>query len=117
MLDRQIPHFMAISWLYRDDYARAGFKMLPLVDPDGRRTGEQAVSHTGVLFLAGLCPFLLHLNGPFYLTAAIVLGGGYFWFAARFARQLTETRARQLFLASIVYLPLLLAALVLDKVK
>lgn len=113
----QIPHFMAIAWLYRAEYARAGFVMLPNVDADGSRTAYQAVGNTLALALASLCPFLLKLNGPIYLAAALVLGAGYFWCAVRFARQLTARRARQLFLASIIYLPLLLVALVCDKLK
>jgi len=113
----QIPHFMAIAWLYRDEYAKAGFVMLPNVDADGSRTAQHAVGNTVALFLAGLCPFLLKINGPIYLVTAIVLGAGYFWFAVRFARQLTAQRARQLFLASIIYLPLLLTAMVCDKLK
>jgi protoheme IX farnesyltransferase len=113
----QIPHFMAIAWLYRDEYAKAGFVMLPNVDADGTRTGYYALGNTAALFLAGLCPFLLQMNGAFYLSAAVLLGAGYCWCAARFARQLTAARARQLFLASILYLPLLLLAMVCDKVK
>jgi protoheme IX farnesyltransferase len=113
----QIPHFMAIAWLYRDEYAKAGFVMLPNIDADGSRTAQYAVVNTVVLFAAGLCPFLLKLNGAVYLAVAIVLGGAYFWCAVRFARQLTIPRARQLFLASIIYLPLLLAAMVCDKLK
>jgi protoheme IX farnesyltransferase len=111
----QIPHFMAIAWLYREEYARAGFVMLPNVDADGSRTGWHAVGNTVALLLAGLCPFLLHLNGPYYLAAALILGAGYLVCAVRFARQLTTRRARLLFLASIIYLPLLLVALVADK--
>jgi protoheme IX farnesyltransferase len=113
----QIPHFMAIAWLYRDEYAKAGFVMLPNVDSDGSRTGQYAVVNTVILFAASLCPFVLKLNGAVYLSTAILLGGAYFWCAARFARQLTAKRARQLFLASIVYLPLLLVAMVCDKLK
>ncbi len=113
----QIPHFMAIAWLYREEYAKAGFVMLPNVDADGSRTAHYAVLNTLALFLAGLCPFLLHLNGALYLTAAMLLGAAYFWSAVRFARQLTARRARQLFLASIIYLPLLLLAMVGDKLK
>ena len=113
----QIPHFMAIAWLYRDEYAKAGFKMLPMIDPDGRRTGQQSVSHTVGLFIVSLCPFLMKMDGPVYLALAVGLGLGYFWCAVRFARQLTPRRARQLFLASIIYLPFLLAAMVLNKVK
>jgi protoheme IX farnesyltransferase len=113
----QIPHFMAIAWLYREEYAKAGFVMLPNVDADGSRTAQYAVANTVVLLAASVCPFYLGLNGAVYLATALVLGAAYFWCAARFARQLTARRARQLFLASIVYLPLLLVAMVLDKLK
>jgi len=113
----QLPHFFAIAWMYRDDYARAGFKMLPLVDADGQRTGQQAVSHTLALLMVSVFPYLYHLAGPTYLTGALLLGLAYLWCAIRFARQLTMSRARQLFLASIIYLPLLLVVMVLDKVK
>jgi protoheme IX farnesyltransferase len=113
----QIPHFMAIAWLYRDEYAKAGFVMLPNVDAGGGRTAQQAVSNTIALLLASLCPFAFGLNGKIYLVVALVLGAGYFWCAVRFARQLTAQRARQLFLASIIYLPLLITALVGNKLK
>jgi protoheme IX farnesyltransferase len=113
----QIPHFMAIAWLYRDEYAKAGFVMLPNIDATGSRTAQQSVSNTLALLLASLCPFAFHLSGKIYLVAALVLGSGYFWCAVRFARQLTAQRARQLFLASIIYLPLLIAALVGNKLK
>ena len=113
----QLPHFFAIAWMYRDEYARAGFVMLPNVDADGSRTAQQSVSNTLALLLASLFPFVWHISGQFYLVSAIVLGAGFLFCAIRFARQMTHARARQLFLASIIYLPLLLAALVLDKVK
>jgi len=113
----QIPHFMAIAWIYRDEYARAGFKMLPVVDPDGLRTGQQTVSHTLALCIVSLCPVLFHMAGSFYLAGALILGAGYLWCAVQFSRQLTLVRARQLFLASIIYLPLLLAVMVWDKIK
>ena len=113
----QIPHFMAIAWLYRDEYAKAGFVMLPNVDGTGSRTGQQSVSNTMALLLASLCPFAFGLNGRIYLVIALVLGTGYLWCAVRFARQLTEQRARQLFLSSIIYLPLLIGALVGNKLK
>jgi len=111
----QIPHFMAIAWLYKEEYAKAGFVMLPNIDPDGSRTAQQSVSNTLALLLASLCPFAFGLNGKVYLVVALVLGVGYLWCAVRFARQLTMQRARQLFLASIIYLPLLIAALVGNK--
>jgi protoheme IX farnesyltransferase len=113
----QIPHFMAIAWLYREEYAKAGFVMLPNVDADGSRTAQYAVGNTLALFVFSLCPFLLKMNGQIYLATAMILSAGYFWCAARFARQLTQQRARQLFLASIIYLPLLLAAMCIDKLK
>lgn len=120
----QMPHFFSIAWIYRDEYAKAGFKMLPVVDPDGCRTGQQAVSHALALLFVSLCPFVFKMAGVFYLAGALILGAGYLWCAIQFSRQLrfaraelTLARARQLFLASIIYLPLLLAVMVLDKVK
>ena len=88
----QIPHFMAIAWMYRDEYARAGFKMLPVVDSDGHRTGRQAVSHTLALLLVSLCPFAFKVAGPVYLTGALVLGAVFLWCAMQFSRQLTLAR-------------------------
>jgi protoheme IX farnesyltransferase len=111
----QLPHFFAIAWMYRDEYAKAGFQMLPSVDPDGTRTAQQSVGHTLGLLLISLCPFLFRLAGPIYLAGALVLGAGFFWCAVRFAQEMSEARARQLFFASIVYLPLLLAVMVMDK--
>jgi len=113
----QMPHFLAIAWIYREDYARAGFKMLPVIDPQGRRTGRQALGHTLVLLPVSLCPFLFKLTGPVYLAGALLLGLAFLWFALQFSRHLTAPRARQLFYASILYLPLLLAVMVLDKLK
>jgi protoheme IX farnesyltransferase len=113
----QLPHFFAIAWIYRDEYARAGFKMLPNVDPDGSRTAQQAVSSTLALLAVSLCPFVFKMTGTIYLAGAIILGLGFLGCAIQFSRQLTLTRARQLFFASIIYLPLLLALMVGDKVK
>ena len=113
----QIPHFMAIAWLYREEYAKAGFVMLPSCAEGCQRTAQQAIFNTLALTLASLCPYAFGLTGKIYLAVALLLGAGYCVCALRFARQLTTTRARQLFLASIIYLPLLIAALVGDKVK
>jgi heme o synthase len=113
----QLPHFLAIAWIYRDEYAKAGFKMLPVIDPDGHRTARQAVSHTLGLLPISLCPFLFKLTGPVYLAGALVLGLTFLWFAIQFARRLTVSSARQLFYVSILYLPLLLTVMVLDKIK
>ena len=113
----QMPHFFAIAWIYRDEYAKAGFKMLPVIDPDGRRTGQQAVSHALALLVVSLSPFVFKMAGSLYLAAAVALGAGYLGCAIQFWRQLTRAHARRLFLASIIYLPLLLAVMVWDKVK
>ena len=113
----QLPHFLAIAWIYREQYERAGFVMLPVVDPSGERTGRQAVSHTLGLLPFSLCPFVFHLAGPTYLAGALVLGAAYLWFAIQFSRQLSLTAARRLFFMSITYLPLLLGLMVLDKIK
>jgi protoheme IX farnesyltransferase len=113
----QLPHFFAIAWIYREQYAQAGFKMLPVVDPAGRRTGQQAVSHSLGLLPFSLAPFILHLAGPIYLVGALVLGIAYFWYSIQFSRYLTVERARQLFFVSILYLPLLLGLMVFDKIK
>ena len=113
----QLPHFFAIAWMYRDEYAKAGFVMLPNIDPDGSRTAQQSVSNTIALIFASLLPFVLGMSGKIYLVAALVLGAGFLFCAIRFARQMTLLRAKQLFFASIIYLPLLLVALVGDKLK
>lgn len=111
----QVPHFMAIAWLYRDEYARAGFVMLPVLDEDGRRTGRVCVGHALALAVASLAPFVFGIAGPVYLAGALVLGLGFAGLAVRFAHDLTPTSARQLFYASLLYLPLVLGLLVLDK--
>lgn len=113
----QLPHFLAIAWMYREEYEKAGFKMLPGIDPQGHRTGRQAVSHTLGLLPVSLCPFLFHITGQIYLCGALVLGLAFLWYAVQFARHMTIPRARQLFFVSILYLPLLLVMMVLDKVK
>lgn len=113
----QIPHFLAIAWIYREEYAKAGFIMLPSVDPEGFRTGRQAVSHTMGLLMVSLLPVVFRMAGMVYLIGALALGLAFLAFAFKFSRQLTLPRARQLFLVSIVYLPLLLGLMVLDKIK
>ena len=108
---------MAIAWIYRDEYAKAGFKMLPVLDPQGVRTSHQALGYTLGLLPISLAPFVLKLAGPVYLAGALVLGLTFLWSAIQFSRQLTIARARQMFYVSILYLPLLLGVMVLDKVK
>jgi protoheme IX farnesyltransferase len=113
----QIPHFLAIAWLYREEYAKAGFVMLPAVDPAGERTGRQAVSHTMALLMVSLLPVALRLSGPIYFFGALVCGLLFLWFAFQFSRTLSTRSARQMFLLSIIYLPLLLGLMVFDKIK
>jgi heme o synthase len=113
----QIPHFFAIAWMYRDEYAKAGFVMLPNIEAGGWRTAQQTVSHTLALFIVSLVPFLFKMAGVMYLAGAVVLGAAFLLCAIQFSRQLNLMRARQLFLASILYLPLLLSILCLDKTK
>ncbi len=111
----QLPHFMAIAWLYRDDYAKGGFRMLPNVDPDGRRTGATAVRHTLLLLAFSLAPFLMGIAGRVYLAAAVLLGTLFLASAVVFSVRLQKRDARILFFASIIYLPLVLGVLVADK--
>lgn len=113
----QIPHFFAIAWMYREDYAGAGFVMLPAVDPDGFRTGRQAVSHTFGLLFMSLLPVALGMAGVIYFCGAVLLGALFLFCAFQFSHSLSLARARRLFFASIIYLPLLLLLMVLDKIK
>lgn len=113
----QLPHFLAIAWIYRDEYAKAGYVMLPVIDPDGIRTARQAVSHTLGLLPVSLCPYLFQVVGPIYGLGALVLGSVFLWYAIQFSRHLTIPSARRLFYASILYLPILLGLMVLDKIR
>lgn len=103
----QLPHFLAIAWLYREDYARAGLPMLPVVDRDGVLTGGQAALWAVTLVPVSELPFLLGLTGPTYAVAALLLGIGLLVLAARFLFSRTNARARALFYGSITYLPIL----------
>ena len=111
----QIPHFMAIAWMYRDDYATAGFPMLPVIEPEGRRAGRQAVLYSAALLPASLVPTAIGLSGTPYLAIALGLGIALLWLAVRFARSRSDDSARTLFLASIAYLPLLWIAMIWNK--
>jgi len=112
----QMPHFFAIAWLYRDDYEHAGIPLLPVVEPDGRRTGQQALLYAAALWPVSLLPAAMHIAGAPYSVVATVLGCGLIALSARFARERTTKTARKLFLYSIIYLPLLWGALVADRV-
>jgi protoheme IX farnesyltransferase len=111
----QIPHFMAIAWLYREDYARAGFPMLPVIDPDGRRAGRQAVMYSGLLVPVSAVPAAIGLTGLPSLAFAVAAGALLLLLAARFASSRTDGAARALFLCTIAYLPLLWVAMIADK--
>jgi protoheme IX farnesyltransferase len=111
----QMPHFLAIAWMYKDDYANAGIPLLPVVEPDGRRTGRQALLYTAALWPVSLLPALVGLAGAPYSAIATSLGIVFIWLSAVFARDRSAEAARQLFLFSITYLPLLLGALVADR--
>jgi protoheme IX farnesyltransferase len=108
----QIPHFMAIAWMYRDDYASAGFPMLPVIEPEGRRAGRQALINAAALVPASVTPTLAGVSGIPYAGVALVLGAGLLWLAARFAATRSDEAARRLFFGSITYLPLLWVAMI-----
>jgi protoheme IX farnesyltransferase len=116
----QFPHFMAIAWLYRDDYARAGIRMLPVVQPDGWSTVAEALFFAVVMIPVSLSPWLLGMAGVTYAVAATALGIFYLAYTIRFAGILraaneTESRmlARDLLKVSVLYLPLLFTTLML----
>ena len=112
----QMPHFLAIAWLYREDYTRAGIPLLPVLEPDGRRTGQQALVYAAALWPVSLLPALVGIAGIPYSLVATVLGFGLIALSAMFAHDRTTTTARRLFLYSITYLPLLWAALVINRI-
>jgi heme o synthase len=111
----QFPHFDAIAWMYREDYARGGIRMLPVIEPDGNSTARRVLVCSILLIPISLLPSFLGMTGPVYAAAAIGAGLGLVYFGARLARERTLTGARALLLASVSYLPLLLGFLVFDR--
>jgi protoheme IX farnesyltransferase len=111
----QIPHFMAIAWLYRADFSRAGFPVLPVVEPTGKSTARQAVLFSIVLVPLSLAPYFLKMSGPAYAVGAAAGSVGLLCLAMWFGLKRTDERARLLFLGSITYLPLLWGMLILDR--
>jgi protoheme IX farnesyltransferase len=111
----QFPHFLSIAWLYREDYARARIRMLPAEDPHGEATSWQIVLATAALLPVSLAPSWLGLAGAVYFWGALGLGFGFFFFAARIAWTRSLAHARPLLRASVAYLPMLFALLLLDK--
>ena len=111
----QFPHFYAIAWMYREDYARGGIRMLPVVEPDGESTAKRIVACSVLLIPISLAPRFLGMAGSIYATAAIAGGLGLLYFGVRLGRDRTFVRARHVLLASVLYLPALLAVMVLDR--
>jgi heme o synthase len=111
----QIPHTLAIGRMYRDDYARAGIRVLAVVDGDGSSTAIQAVMNCLALLPVALLPTLLGMAGAVYFAIALLLGLGFLWAAIRLARSRSLSDARRLLVVSLVYLPVLLATMALDK--
>ena len=111
----QIPHFLALAWLHREDYASVGWRMLPTNDPDGRGTGRQMVGYGAALLLATLLPWGFGLVHPVYLVGAAGLGVLFLAMEARFARQRTTPAARAVFVGSMIYLPALFGLLAVHK--
>ncbi|MCL4847971.1 MAG: heme o synthase [Acidobacteria bacterium] len=111
----QMPHFLAIAWLYRDEYARAGFPLLPVVEPDGRSTARQVTAYAAALLPVSLAPTALGLATDTFFIGALVLGSVFLGLAVAFARAQTRDRARWLFLGSILYLPLVWGLLVATR--
>jgi len=109
----QFPHFMAIAWLYRRDYALGGMQMLTVVDPTGQRAGRQAVLAASVLVPVTLVPVLVSFATPIYGVAALTIGIAQLVCAVQFFRKLDETSARRLLRASLLYLPAILGLLTL----
>ena len=112
----QMPHSLAIGWLYRNDYARAGFRLLPVIDPDGKSTGRQIVSNCFALLAVGLLPTLVGFAGSTYFFCALALGSIFLWYGVSLALSCSQAAARRLLFASLVYLPVLLAVMAFDKV-
>jgi len=111
----QIPHSLAIARLYRDDYARAGIRLLPVIEPDGASTGRQIVTHSLALLVVALLPTLIGVAGAVYFFVSLALGLGLLGAAVQLARSASAADARRLLVASLVYLPFLLVAMAADK--
>jgi protoheme IX farnesyltransferase len=111
----QVPHFLAIAWMYRDEYARAGLRMLPVADPAGRVTARQMILYCVALLIAGLMPVVVGGAGLVYALGSAGLGLLFLASATRFAMDRTDTRARRVLRASLLYLPILLLLLIVDR--
>lgn len=110
----QFPHFLAIAWMYREQYAKAGIKMLPVLEPEGRLTARQIVLFTIMLVPVSLAPFFLGFAGPIFLGGSILLGIWFLFESVVAARVKTVQRARRLLMVSVLYLPLIFLLAVID---
>jgi len=117
----QFPHFHSIAWLYREDYARAGVRMLPVVEPDGKSTARAIVLYSLALLLTTLAPTFLGMSGKIYFTGALLLGLAFFWCGLRLARSRmspamaqSKRLARHVLQASVFYLPLLFTLMMIN---
>jgi protoheme IX farnesyltransferase len=113
----QFPHFYAIAWLYREDYGRAGIRMLPVVDPSGERTARQILFTALLLIPVSMAPAWLGMTGAWYLAGALLLGSTYLWYSLQINRERTMVRARHVLLSSIAYLPLLYVLMLADRTR
>ncbi|MBV9778391.1 MAG: protoheme IX farnesyltransferase [Acidobacteriaceae bacterium] len=113
----QFPHFYAIAWMYRDDYARAGIRMLPVVEPDGESTARQILLYSVLLIPISVLPKWMGMTGTLYMAGAIALGLLFLYSGVRVSLDRTKARARRVLLASVVYLPLLYCLMVFDPVR
>jgi heme o synthase len=111
----QMPHFLAIAWICREDYARGGFPMLPVIDPGGVWTARQSILYGAALVPVSLLPSLLGLTGRLYFGGALALGVGYLGFCLAFAHRRSTAAARRLMLSSLLYLPAILLAMLADR--
>jgi heme o synthase len=111
----QFPHFYAIAWMYREDYARGGIRMLPAIEPDGESTARRIVVASVLLIPISLIPRVLGMTGPIYPAAAIAAGLAPLYFGVRLVRERTYPRARHVLLASVIYLPALFAIMVMNR--
>lgn len=110
----QFPHFLAIATMYKDEYAKAGIKMLPAVEKDGRITARQIVMFTILLLPVSLAPFFIGLSGIYYLVGASLLGVWFLWASIEAARAKTVEKSRKLLLVSVLYLPIIFALMVFN---
>jgi heme o synthase len=111
----QFPHFYSIAWMYREDYARAGIRMLPVVEPDGRSTARQIVLYGLALIPVSLVPAILGMSGRIYLVGALLLGLWFLYSGVRVALERSVVRARNVLVASVLYLPLIYGLMLIDR--